>query len=152
VVERNRLRLIDAAQRAFTEQGEQVALERIAEQAGSGSARCIATSQPGAALVEAVYRSELTRLQQSAGALPRQQPPAQALRAWMDRFADYVATKRGMARHPAGVGRRGHDHALADPRRIGGRDRPDARPADGRAARAGMSAGRSSLRQEPRPD
>jgi AcrR family transcriptional regulator len=95
--ERNRLRLIDAAQRAFTEDGEQVALERIAKQAGVGIGTLYRHFPTRAALVEAVYRNELTRLQQSADALLEERPPAQAMRAWMDRFADYVATKRGMA-------------------------------------------------------
>jgi AcrR family transcriptional regulator len=95
--ERNRLRLIDAAQRAFTEDGEQVALERIAKQAGVGIGTLYRHFPTRAALVEAVYRNELTRLQQSADALLGERPPAQAMRAWMDRFADYVATKRGMA-------------------------------------------------------
>jgi AcrR family transcriptional regulator len=95
--ERNRRRLIEAAQRAFTEDGDQVALERIAKQAGVGIGTLYRHFPTRAALVEAVYRNELARLQQSADTLLSERPPAQAMRAWMDRFADYVATKRGMA-------------------------------------------------------
>ncbi len=95
--ERNRLLLLAAAQRAFAEHGEQVALERIAKQAGVGIGTLYRHFPTRAALVEAVYRSELARLQQSADALLRELPPAPAMRTWMDRFADYVATKRGMA-------------------------------------------------------
>jgi AcrR family transcriptional regulator len=49
------------------------------------------------ALVEAVYRAELSRLCDSIGDLLAAQSADAALRAWMDRFADYVATKRDMA-------------------------------------------------------
>ena len=95
--ERNRLLLLDAAQRAFTEHGEQVALERIAKQAGVGIGTLYRHFPTRAALVEAVYRNELARLQQRADELLSERPPADAMRIWMDRFADYVATKRGMA-------------------------------------------------------
>jgi hypothetical protein len=47
--------------------------------------------------VEAVYRSELERLCQEGAALLAELPPDAALRAWMGRYADFVATKRGMA-------------------------------------------------------
>ena len=95
--ERNRQLLLDAAQRAFAQQGEQVALERIAKQAGVGIGTLYRHFPTRAALVEAVYRNELARLQQRADELLRERPPAEAMRVWMDRFADYVATKRGMA-------------------------------------------------------
>jgi AcrR family transcriptional regulator len=95
--ERNRLLLLDAAQRAFTGEGEQVALERIAKQAGVGIGTLYRHFPTRAALVEAVYRNELARLQDRADELLGELPPAQAMRVWMDRFAYYVATKRGMA-------------------------------------------------------
>ena len=80
--------LLDAAQRAFTEHGEQVALERIAKQAGVGIGTLYRHFPTRAALVEAVYRNELARLRQRADELLREPPPAQAMRDWMDRFAD----------------------------------------------------------------
>jgi AcrR family transcriptional regulator len=95
--ERNRRLLLDAAQRAFTGHGEQVALERIAKQAGVGIGTLYRHFPTRAALVEAVYRNELARLQERADELLAERPPAEAMRIWMDRFADYVATKRGMA-------------------------------------------------------
>jgi AcrR family transcriptional regulator len=49
------------------------------------------------ALVEAVYRNELEQLRVSAEDLLTSRRPDVALRTWMDRFADYVAAKRGMA-------------------------------------------------------
>ena len=47
--------------------------------------------------MEAVYRSELERLCRSTDDLLAELPPDAALRAWMRRYADFVATKRGMA-------------------------------------------------------
>jgi hypothetical protein len=48
-------------------------------------------------LVEAVYRNELARLCDGADELLVSLPPELALRAWMQRYADFVITKRGMA-------------------------------------------------------
>ncbi|MFE7994311.1 TetR/AcrR family transcriptional regulator, partial [Streptomyces shenzhenensis] len=48
------------------------------------------------ALVEAVYAAELDDVATSAPALLDAFPPDVALRAWMDRYAAFVATKRGM--------------------------------------------------------
>jgi len=49
------------------------------------------------ALVEALYRKELADLCASVDDLLATDPPDRALRAWMDRFADYVTAKREMA-------------------------------------------------------
>jgi AcrR family transcriptional regulator len=49
------------------------------------------------ALVEAVYRTELTAVCASVDGLLAAHEPAVALRAWMDRYAEFVTTKRGMA-------------------------------------------------------
>jgi len=49
------------------------------------------------ALVEEVYRSELTRLCATATQLVADYPPADAMREWMRRYQDFVATKHGMA-------------------------------------------------------
>ena len=49
------------------------------------------------ALIEAAYRNELARLYGSAAQLVATRPADVALRTWMDRFIDYLATKRGMA-------------------------------------------------------
>jgi len=44
----------------------------------------------------AAYQHEVDALCAAAADLLRAQPADQALRAWTERFADYVATKRGM--------------------------------------------------------
>jgi AcrR family transcriptional regulator len=95
--QRNRQRLIDAAVAAFSAGQDPVALESIARDAGVGIGTLYRHFPSRAALVEAVYRSELDRLCRGAEELLASVNPADALRAWMERYVDFVRTKRGMA-------------------------------------------------------
>jgi AcrR family transcriptional regulator len=95
--ERNRTRLLDAARTAFASGQDPVTLDQIARDAGVGIGTLYRHFPTRDALVEAVYRKELGDLCTSAGDLLRTQSPDRALRAWMSRFADYVAAKREMA-------------------------------------------------------
>ncbi|MGH3208757.1 MAG: TetR/AcrR family transcriptional regulator [Trebonia sp.] len=95
--ERNRARLLDAAQAAFTSGQGPVTLEQIARDAEVGIGTLYRHFPTREALVEALYRKELANLCASAGELLKEHPPQRALRAWMDLFADYVAAKREMA-------------------------------------------------------
>jgi AcrR family transcriptional regulator len=95
--QRNRQRLVDVARRSFSAGGGKVTLEAIAREAGVGIGTLYRHFPTRESLVEAVYRAELGRLCDSAGELLAAHRPDEALRAWMDRFADYVATKREMA-------------------------------------------------------
>ena len=95
--QRNRDRLLDTAARAFATTGPEVALETIAKDAGVGIGTLYRHFPTRDALVEAVYRNELARLCEAAPELLRAQPADAALRAWMDRFVGYMATKRGLA-------------------------------------------------------
>jgi AcrR family transcriptional regulator len=96
--QRNRDRLIEAALDAFTDDdGADVTLESIAKRAGVGIGTLYRHFPSRDALVEAVYRNELGKLCDAAPELLRTLPPDRATRAWMDRFVEYMATKRGMA-------------------------------------------------------
>ena len=95
--ERNRTRLLEAARAAFASGATTVALEQIARDSGVGIGTLYRHFPTREALVEALYRKERDDLCASADELLGQHPPEQALRAWMDRFADYVAAKREMA-------------------------------------------------------
>jgi AcrR family transcriptional regulator len=101
--ERNRARLLDAARAAFASEGlegdgrEAVTLEQIARDADVGIGTLYRHFPTREALVEALYRKELDDLCASAGDLLAAHAPEVALRAWMDRFADYVTAKREMA-------------------------------------------------------
>jgi AcrR family transcriptional regulator len=95
--ERNRGRLLDAARAAFASGQSSVPLDQIARDAGVGIGTLYRHFPTREALVEALYRKELDDLCASAAALLATRPAEAALRAWMDRFADYVAAKREMA-------------------------------------------------------
>ncbi|MEU6564705.1 TetR/AcrR family transcriptional regulator [Nocardia nova] len=95
--QRNRQRLLDAALTAFTGESPTVSLESIAKSAGVGIGTLYRHFPSREALIEAVYRSELEQLCDQARDLLERQPPDRALRTWLGRYADFVATKRGMA-------------------------------------------------------
>ncbi len=95
---RNRERLLAAASAAFGgADGRSVSLESIARDAGVGIGTLYRHFPSREALVEAVYRAELAEVAASAEELLALHPPKVALRRWMDRYAGFVAAKRGMA-------------------------------------------------------
>ncbi len=95
--QRNRERLLDAAVRTFAHDGPNVTLDAIAKEAGVGIGTLYRHFPSRESLVEAAYRNELARLCDAAAELLQTMPPDQATRTWMDRFIDYMTTKRGMA-------------------------------------------------------
>jgi AcrR family transcriptional regulator len=95
--ERNRARLLEAARAAFASGQAPVTLEQVARDADVGIGTLYRHFPTREALVEALYRKELADLCASADDLLAAHAPERALRAWMDRFADYVRAKREMA-------------------------------------------------------
>jgi AcrR family transcriptional regulator len=95
---RNRERLLEAAAAAFgAADGRPVSLESIARDAGVGIGTLYRHFPSREALIEAVYRAELAEVAAVASQLLERHPPRDALRRWMDRYASFVAAKRGMA-------------------------------------------------------
>jgi AcrR family transcriptional regulator len=95
--QRNRDSLLEAAKAAFAEAGPEASLDEIARRAGVGIGTLYRHFPTRDAVIEAVYRREV---QQLAGAAPRlveTMAPAEALRAWMRLFIDYIAAKRVIA-------------------------------------------------------
>jgi AcrR family transcriptional regulator len=95
--QRNRDRLLDAAVRAFALEGPDVTLDAIAKDAGVGIGTLYRHFPTREALVDAAYRNELARLCDAVTELLQTMPADEATRTWMDRFVDYMTTKRGMA-------------------------------------------------------
>ncbi|GIF51646.1 TetR family transcriptional regulator [Asanoa ferruginea] len=93
---RNRDRLLATAVAAFSADPD-TTLDAIAKEAGVGIGTLYRHFPTREALVEAAYRNELGRLCDAATELGATLPPDRAVRAWMDRFTDYLTTKRGMA-------------------------------------------------------
>jgi AcrR family transcriptional regulator len=85
------------AVRAFSQDGPDATLDAIAKEAGVGIGTLYRHFPTREALIEAAYRNELARLCDAVPDLLRDMPPDRAARAWMDRYIDYMATKRGMA-------------------------------------------------------
>jgi AcrR family transcriptional regulator len=94
---RNRDKLVVAARAAFAAADDApLTMERIARAAGVGVGTLYRHFPTREALVEAVYAAELDDVVTSVPALLADLAPVAALRAWMDRYAAFVATKRGM--------------------------------------------------------
>src|SRR3954447_18271990 len=94
---RNRDRLLEVASDAFTANGVDTSLEKIAKAAGVGIGTLYRHYPTRDALVEAVYRHNVDLLCEGADELSATLPPDEALAAWMQRFVAYVGTKKGLA-------------------------------------------------------
>jgi AcrR family transcriptional regulator len=95
--QRNRERLLSCAAEAFAEQGVAASLEDIARQADVGIGTLYRHFPTRHDLLEAVYRRQVTALCDTADELAASLPPGASLRAWLQEFAEYCATKRGLA-------------------------------------------------------
>jgi len=161
--ERNRARLLDAARAAFASGQATVSLDQIARDAGVGIGTLYRHFPTREALVEAAYRNELARLCDAVPDLLRDLTPAEATRRWMDRFVDYMTTKRGMAdalRAVIASGRNPYEQsrgqliaAITTLLEAAGRDgslRRDVEPADVLASLGGVSltAGEPAQREQ----
>ena len=93
---RNRDTLLAAATRAFASAEAEPSMRAIAREAGVGIATLYRHFPTRESLVDAVYHDQVTRLTLGARELLGQLPPAEAMRRWMDLFADWLATKHGM--------------------------------------------------------
>jgi AcrR family transcriptional regulator len=162
--QRNYARLLDAATAAFVEHGaDDVSLEEIARRAGVGIGTLYRHFPTREALVEAAYRNELARLCNAVPELLGDLPPDEATRRWMNRFVDYMTTKRGMAdalRAVIASGRNPYEHsrgqliaaitALLQAAGEAGALRRDIEPADVLASLGGVSltAGEPGQREQ----
>jgi AcrR family transcriptional regulator len=84
----NHDRVLRVAAQAFERDGTGTSLKAIAREAGVGIGTVYRRFPTREALVEAVYRQEVDRLCASAS--------SGTLRDWMERFVDFMATKRGL--------------------------------------------------------
>jgi AcrR family transcriptional regulator len=94
--QRNQRTLLEAATRIFATATAPVALETIARDAGVGIGTLYRHFPTREALVEAVYRDQVEKLETAALELLGTHPPAAAFRLWMDAFLNWAVTKHGM--------------------------------------------------------
>jgi AcrR family transcriptional regulator len=131
--QRNRERLLEAATELFAQAGSDVSLEAIAKRAGVGIGTLYRHYPTREDLVVAAYRSEVEHLSQAADELLADREPDAALEAWMERFVDYIAAKRGMSGALGQVVASGSD--------VPTKGREQIVEAIGRLLRAGQAAG-----------
>ncbi len=91
--QRNRDRILQVAQRAFTEYGAEASLDDIARKAGIGPGTLYRHFPTRDALIQGVYHSSVENLTAAGERYLRTLPPLDALRQWMLLFVDYVAEK-----------------------------------------------------------
>ncbi|HEY6630096.1 MAG TPA: TetR family transcriptional regulator [Rhizobiaceae bacterium] len=95
--ERNRDKLLDAASALVMEGRGALSLAAVAERAGVGIGTLYRHFHSRDALLAALYRNEVERLQAAAETLARELPPLEALKAWLDRYAALMMVKHGFA-------------------------------------------------------
>ncbi|HET6910828.1 MAG TPA: TetR/AcrR family transcriptional regulator [Mycobacteriales bacterium] len=96
---RNRDRLLECASAAFSRDGIDASLERIAKDAGVGIGTLYRNFANRDCLMEAVYRHNVDALEVDAEKIAANNTPGAALDEFMQRFVAYVATKKGLAMH-----------------------------------------------------
>lgn len=92
--QQNRDRILEVAKEAFAKSGANTSLDDIAKRAKVGAGTLYRHFPTREALLEAVYRAEVAKLAAAERELSAKLPPAEALRAWMLLFVDYIATKQ----------------------------------------------------------
>jgi AcrR family transcriptional regulator len=95
--QQNRERILEVAKQAFARSGASASLDEIAKEAKVGPGTLYRHFPTREALLEAVYRTEVAKLAAAERELSAKLPPAEALRAWMLLFVDYIATKQIIA-------------------------------------------------------
>ncbi|MEU5633217.1 TetR/AcrR family transcriptional regulator [Streptomyces rishiriensis] len=94
--QRNRERILEVALAELTLCPD-APLSAIARKAGVGQGTFYRNFPNREALVLEIYRHEMRQVADSAAQLLEQLPPDRALRAWMDRLAEFGMTKAGLA-------------------------------------------------------
>jgi AcrR family transcriptional regulator len=96
--QRNIDALLEAAKTVFAASGVDAPVREIAEKAGVGIGTVYRHFPQRADLVAAVFRREMDACADAAPILAAERPPFEALTNWMQRYAAFVATKRGLAK------------------------------------------------------
>jgi AcrR family transcriptional regulator len=96
--QRNIDALLEAAKAVFAASGVGAPVREIAEQAGVGVGTVYRHFPRRADLIAAVFRREMDACADAAPILAAEHEPFEALANWMQRYAAFVATKRGLAK------------------------------------------------------
>ena len=89
--------LLEAAMEIFAESGVDAPVREIAERAGVGLGTVYRHFPQRSNLIVAVFQSRVDACADAASVLASKYEPGEALARWMQRFVDFIATKRGLA-------------------------------------------------------
>jgi AcrR family transcriptional regulator len=89
--------LLGAAKAVFATSGVDAPVREIAERAGVGLGTLYRHFPQRADLIAAVFRREIDACADAAPTLAAEHEPFEALAGWMQRYAAFVAAKRGLA-------------------------------------------------------
>jgi AcrR family transcriptional regulator len=95
--QRNLDALLQAAKATFATSGVEAPVRDIAEQAGVGIGTLYRHFPRRADLIAAVFRREIDACADAAPILAAEHEPFEALAHWLQRYAAFVAAKRGLA-------------------------------------------------------
>jgi AcrR family transcriptional regulator len=95
--QRNIDALLEAAIAVFAASGVDAPVREIAEKAGVGIGTVYRHFPQRSDLIVAVFRHEVDACADAAPLLAREHAPGEALARWMQRYADFIAAKRGLA-------------------------------------------------------
>lgn len=95
--QRNMDALLEAALTVFATAGVDAPVREIAAKAGVGVGTVYRHFPQRSDLIAAVFRHEVDACADAAPVLAAKHAPGKALAIWMQRYADFIATKRGLA-------------------------------------------------------
>ena len=95
--QRNTDALLEAALAVFTTSGVDAPVREIAVRAGVGVGTVYRHFPQRSDLIVAVFQNEVDACADAAPALAAEHEPGEALARWIQRYAAFIATKRGLA-------------------------------------------------------
>ena len=95
--QRNLRSLLQAALDVFAESGVDAPVRAIAERAGVGVGTMYRHFPQRADLIVAVMKSQIDDCADAAASLAAEHEPGEALARWMQRYVDFIVTKRGLS-------------------------------------------------------
>lgn len=90
--------LLAAAMQVFRTSGVDAPVREIAQKANVGLGTVYRHFPQRSDLIKAVFQSQVDACADAAAVLASQYEPGEALARWMQRYVDFVATKRGLAK------------------------------------------------------
>lgn len=89
--------LVEAATAVFADSGVDAPVREIAQRAGVGLGTVYRHFPERSDLIVAVFRSQVDACADAAVSFASRYEPSEALARWIQRYVDFIATKRGLA-------------------------------------------------------